>query len=212
MRLAACAAAVAVLSLAPAATAAGASCHLVTDPKGDARVGDAPPGVYVSPDQDIVGGDIASNKRYVTGVVRLVSLRPVDTQAPTGRVYTVLFSVDGYPYSLSATYGPDGYQGSASDEKKGVGLGDASVVLDHNAREVRISAPAAVFGVRNGRRISGIAIEAGHRYGTNASKSVPTPLGYGVWMGGLGLNTAVDKAQGTKAYVAGTRSCVAVAR
>lgn len=212
-RLAACAAAVAALAVAPAAVAGGPACNLVRDAKGDARVTpDAPPGVYASPDQDIVGADVASNKRHLTAVVRLASLREVDTDAPTGRAYGVTFGINGKSYSLRAYYGPDGYEGAAWDEGAGVGLGRASVVVDHQRHEVRITAPAAVFGAVPGRVVSGIAARAGHHYGTNSSKGVPAVAGYGVYLGGAGLDSEVDSAATSRTYVAGSASCVTPAR
>ncbi|HEV2889082.1 MAG TPA: hypothetical protein VGX28_01765 [Frankiaceae bacterium] len=211
-RLAACAAAVAALAVAPAATAGAPACNLVVDPRGDARTGDLPPGVYASPDQDIVGADIASNKRHLTAVVRLASLRELDTDAPTGRSYVVEFTVAGKPYSLHATYGPDGYQGVAWDDATGSGLGNASVVLDHQQRQVRITAPAALFGAVPGRTVAGITAKAGHRYGTNAPKAVPAAAGYGAYVGGAGADSVVDTATTSRTYVAGSASCVTPAR
>ncbi|HEX8001754.1 MAG TPA: hypothetical protein VF519_03575 [Mycobacteriales bacterium] len=213
-RLAAAAAAVAAAVLAPAASAAGVACHLVVDPKGDQSHGTdlVPSSVYVSPDLDVVGADVASNKRHLTAVVRTASLREVDTDAPTGRAYAVLFTVNGHRYRLAATYGPDGYVGTASDEDKGAGLGGASVVLDHAKREVRISAPAATFGVAAGNVISGLAVTTGHHYGTNSPKVVPGAAGYGAYVGGAGLTDETDTASSTRTYVAGSRSCVTPGR
>jgi hypothetical protein len=211
-RLAACAAVAALAVAAPAATAARPACNLVSDAKGDAKVGDLPPGVYTSADQDILGADIASNKRHLTGVVRLASLREVDTDAPTGRSYHVMFTIQGTAYSLRAYYGPDGYQAGAWNETTGVGLGNASVVLDHQRREVRITAPAAVFGALPGRVVSGIGAQAGHHYGTNSPKAVPAAAGYGAYVGGAGLDSQVDTATTNRTYVAGSASCVTPAR
>lgn len=214
-RLAASAAVVAVLALAPAATGAGKVCHLVTDRKGDQQhVTDSVPGrpVPVSSDLDIVGGDIATNKRYVTAVVRLATLRENDTEAPAGRAYELQFNVGARTFALSATYGRDGYGGSAQDVTDGAGIGDAGVIIDHAAREVRITAPASYFGIKNGVTITRIKARSASRYGTNSRRSTPSVNGYGMYVGGAGMESHTDDGFAASRYVAGTPSCVSVAR
>ena len=214
-RLSLCAAAVATLAAVPAATGAGRVCHLVTDGTGDQRaMTDAVPGrpVPVSSDVDVVGGDVASNARYVTAAIRLATLRQTDTESPTGRSYALHFRIGKRVYGLSATYGPDGYSGSAEDVTNGVGLGSAGVVVDHAAREVRVTAPAELFGIKNGTYLSRITVLAGTNVGTNQGHGVPGAGGYSAWVGGGGVRSVNDEAYAGRAYAAGTPSCVRVAR
>jgi hypothetical protein len=212
-RLLACTAAVAAFTLAPSATAAGKVCNLVVDAKGDQRMGGnhTPDGVYESPDQDIVGGDIASNKRYVTAVVRLASLRDVDTDVPTGRSYVAAFTVGATRYSMHAVYGVDSQSGSASNDTAGVGLGHVGVVWDFQSREVRMTAPVSYFGAKPGSRIGGLTLTSNYHFGSGGV-SVGAVPGYGAYAGAFGTDSAGDTATTTRTYVAGTPSCVGVAR
>jgi len=212
-RLLACTAAVAAFALAPSATAAGKVCNLVVDAKGDQRMGgnNTPDGVYESPDQDILSGDVASNKRYLTAVIRLASLRDVDTDVPTGRSYVAAFRVGATRYSMQAVYGVDSQSGSATNDTTGVGIGSVGVVWDFQAREVRMTAPVSYFGLKPGTRVGELTLTAGYHFGSGGV-SVGAVPGYGAYAGAFGADSEGDVATTRREYVAGTPSCVGVAR
>ena len=213
-RLVACAAAAAAFALAPAASGAGTACNLVTDAQGDQAhsvAGVATP-LPVSPDLDVVSADVASTKRYVTAVVRVAALHDIDTAAPTGRHYEVRFQVGTRTYALEADRGVDGYTARAWDESRGVGLGEAAVAWDYSARAVVVTAPAAAFGLKNGALLTNISVLTGHHYGTGGGRGVGTPVGWSATVGNAGIDDVTDTAATTKAYRAGTPSCVTVAR
>lgn len=215
-RLVTLAAATAILGLAPAALGAPKVCNLVVDPKGDQHhFGDeAHPAdsYYVSPDLDIVGGDIASNKRHVTAVLRLASLRQTDMDAPTGRSWSATFTVGGTTYQFRARQAQTGGSGTVWNETAGVGLGTAAVVYDYTNREIRFSAPVSVFKLKPGQQITGLTLTAGHFYGTGPIALSAPVAGYGAYAGSAGADGTLDTAKTTKAYTAGAASCVAVGR
>lgn len=205
-RLVACTAAVAAFAIAPAATGAGRVCNLVVDAKDDQRLRPAPDGVYESPDLEIVGGDVASNKRYVTAVIRLASLRPVDTNVPTGRGYVVRFRVGAVDYHMEAQLGVNGESSHVWDDSKGIGVGRAAVVWDYQNRQVRITAPVRHFGLTPGAKIKAISMESQYFFGVGA---VSGPM---FWMGGAGTETTADTAETEREYRHNTPSCVDVMR
>lgn len=212
-RTAAVAAVLAASTFASAASGAARTCNLVVDRTGDQVHPLSDTGVQLmSDDLDVVGADVATSRKYVTGVIRLVSLRETDLDAPTGRAYAVAFTVGGHRYSMRATYGPDGYSASAWDEDTGTGIGDAAVVFDHAKREVRLTTWAATFGIVPGSRLSQIGVVTGQRYGTNGGRGVSAGVGPGVWAGGGGMTQETDYATGSRDYVAGTPSCVTAGR
>jgi hypothetical protein len=213
-RLVTVAAATAMLALAPAAFGASRVCNLVADPQGDTHHfpnHPTPADSYVSKDLDIVGGDIASNRLHLTAVIRLVSLREADPESPTGRTWGAVFTVGSTTYKLQARYAANGHSATAWNETTGAGIGNAGVVLDEAAREVRISAPLAYFGLKPGQQVTGITLTAGQFYGTGPV-SAGLPVDFGAYAGSAGADSALDTATTTKSYRAGTASCVAVGR
>ena len=208
-RLATYAAALAALALAPAASGAGPSCHLVVDPKGDQRdrnyTGDVAP---AGSDLDVVGADVASDGSYLTAVVRLATLRPLDTGEPGGHYYEVAFRVGPREFELGARYGVDGVSGRVREGgEHGAGrVTPARVSLHPDRREVAITVPANVLGALDGKRVSGIVVHSHRYYGLNGD-----PVGQSHTLGNNpGASARVDTAKASRGYVAGTRSCVTV--
>jgi hypothetical protein len=198
-------AAAGVASAAPAKTAPAAapSCNLMVDGKGDAQFRGAAPN---DPNQDIVSGDIASDAKTVTAVLRLASFAATDPQSPLGRGYYVLFNAPGsdFPIYFNMQITPDLTRytwgtsetlatGSGSYVKKGAATG----VIDTAKGEIRISVPVAdvngVAKVNPGTKLTNIAASATTVIGTSASG---------------GLVSTVDDATSTKPYIAGSPSCV----
>ena len=140
--------AVASVALAGGAAAAPAKakpvCNLITDPAGDTT--------GPSTALDIVSGDVASNGKTFTAVIRLAALAESDLSSPTGIAWgmQVTSPKSELPYYLLATK----FQGAAVEftygqvngnqlEEAGVGTG----VLDVAKKEVRIDAPVKALGL-----------------------------------------------------------------
>lgn len=211
MRLFRPALAVALVVSVTAAGAAGAAtkpkpkpvCNLLTDDKADASfLGAAPNDANL----DIVSADVASDAKTVTAVLRLASFSETDAQAPLGRGYYLLFNAPGLdtPIYFNFQITPDlkrftwGVRetlatGSGSYAKKG----DATGVLDAAKGEIRISAPVAdvnaVGKVKPGAKLTNLTASSTMVIGTSATG---------------GLVSTVDDAEGSKAYIAGSLSCV----
>src|SRR3954469_10936796 len=75
-------------------------CDLVTDPSGDV-IGSAP-GVD-NGDYDVRSGDIATDARRLTAVIRLSSLAPEDAASPVARDYEFDFVANGHAFGLLAS-------------------------------------------------------------------------------------------------------------
>lgn len=126
-------------------------CNLVTDAKGDGTGFVLTDMNYLpnDPQLDIVSGDVASDGKTITGVLRLADLQASDSSAPTGRTYYVNFGVGDVELNLSAAVDADGsatYAAGFQDTASRARLGDATGVLDLVKKEVRIHAPLSVFG------------------------------------------------------------------
>ncbi len=126
-------------------------CNLIQDATGDGGASEVPGNAS----DDIVSGDVASDGKTITGVVRLAELAQPDPQSPLGRAYMMEFGVKGAEslLFLSARVYPTGtkyiFGYSGVDPNTGVNtsytLGDATGVVDVAKKEVRISAPNASF-------------------------------------------------------------------
>jgi len=126
-------------------------CKLIVDDAGDATYNNVPGAAG----DDIVSGDVASNGKTITGVIRLAALSSPDPTAPLGHGFFVEFGVKGVEslLFLSARTYPTGtkfvYGYSAADPNTGVNtsytIGTATGVVDTAKKEVRISAPNAGF-------------------------------------------------------------------
>lgn len=178
-------------------------CNLIADDKADASFLGAAPN---DPNLDIVSGDIASNAKTITAVLRLASFAETDPQAPLGRGYYLEFNAPGLdtPIYFNFQITPDlkrfawGTQevlatGNGSYVKKG----DATGVLDAAKGEIRISVPVAdvnaVGKVKPGAKLTNLAASSTMVLGTSVTG---------------GLVSTVDDAAGTKPYIAGAPSCV----
>jgi hypothetical protein len=177
-----------VLALLPALVAAGAAtaapakpkpvCNLITDPTGDT--------MGPSTALDIVSGDVASNGKTFTAVIRLAALAESDLSSPTGIAWgmQVTSPKSELPQYLLATK----FQGEAVEftygqvngnrlEEAGVGTG----VIDIAKKEVRIHAPVKALGFKTGTTVSSLTAQGRRATGnpnaatlyTNADASDP---------------------------------------
>jgi hypothetical protein len=182
------------------AAPAKVSCNLVSDPAGDAT-GFVVTGTPLpnDPQLDIVGGDIASNAKVLTGVIRLAAVG-ADQTSPLGRTYYVNFTINGTKVFLDAvidnagavTYNAGDFTGTNSGRKT---IGEVSGVMDAAKKEIRISAPISTCpdSAKPGATIAGLNL-LGQRYFGTPTTGGATPT--------------ADDATSAAVYKAGTRSCV----
>jgi len=185
--------------VASAAAKAAPVCNLVTDPAGDAN-GFVVTGTPLPSDSalDILSGDVASDAKTLTGVIRLADVG-ADSTSPLGRTYYVNFSINGTKVFLdavidqsgAATYNYGDFTGTNGRKT----LGPVSGVIDAAKKEIRITAPANSWSVpaKPGVMITDLDLLAQRFIGTSTTG---------------GLTPTADEAKGTTAYKAGARSCV----
>jgi hypothetical protein len=190
-------------------------CHIIKDDAGDAQYNNVPG----DGNDDVVSGDLASDGKTVTGVVRLAALAQPDPMAPFGQGFFVRFTPRGtdkvlfvsartYPQGTSFVYGY-----AAPDPNTGVNtsytLGTATGVVDTAKKEVRISAPAAGFAAAGVKLTRGLKLVSptADTWRLVGQGVVPSQEvgGTRVPLGGVLL--PFDDASGP-AYVVGTPSCV----
>jgi hypothetical protein len=196
---------VAAVALAGGATAAPAKavCNLMTDPKGDASFLDTLPN---DPSLDIVSADVATDAKTLTGVLRVDKYSAVSPTSPLGRGYYVMFNApkSEFPIYLNVQVTPDltrfawgTRETLASGNGSYVRQGDATGVIDAATSELRISVPlsavAAITKLSPGTKLTALTASTTSVLGTSVSG---------------GLVATIDDAAGSKAYIAGTPSCV----
>ena len=176
-------------------------CNLVTDGGGDT----------VLPDDgmDILGGDVASDAKSFTAVIRLKSVKSSGL-GQLGRDIQMTFDLAGAEapvwigYTTSA-YGGDVFQyGLIGMGEAGVTspTGDAIGIIDQAKNEIRMTVPVSAMNAlgkaKPGAKVSNIAVAASQLIGI-----APNPTGT------YGFNSqGMDDAAATKTYVAGQLSCV----
>jgi hypothetical protein len=200
-----------VLAAVTAGTAGAATprkvCKLITDPSGDADdLGITTSGGVNDPALDLLGGDIASDAKFVTTVVRVSKLNLAPTTSPLGVVYYFNFSVKGVQFFTQAQHALAGDRASVgyiATLRTSLPDGSATVKFDAAKNEVRVTFKAAQLAsqatLKPKDKITALQVLADRQVGTGV-KGVP------------GAVLQADTADGTKAYVAGTPSCVAVGK
>lgn len=174
-----------------APTKAAPVCNLIMDPAGDT----AGPSTAL----DIVSGDIASNGKTLTGVIRLAALAESDLSSPTGVAWGMRLTSPKaeLPYYLLATK----FQGSAVEFTYGqvdgtslVELGAGTGIVDVAKKEVRIHAPVKAFGLKPGTKVTDLTAQGRRAIGT----------------AGVALYTNADSSDPTtsKSYTTNAPSCV----
>jgi hypothetical protein len=148
-----------VALVAPNANAAPKSCNTITDPAGDTfavRSQDGE-GVYGPQDDglDVISGDLASDGKVVTAVIRVKKLSRTVQTSPTGLTASLGFLIGGSS-TVVRLYGelisgqPDRFEVSATasdavPNTPSTFVGAATGVVDLAKNEVRITAPAALL-------------------------------------------------------------------
>lgn len=193
-----------LIASASIAGAAPASCNLVTDDEGDATGFVFTDEDYLpnNPQLDLLSGDVASNAKTVTAVIRTKELALTDSQSPTGRAYYANFTADGTELYLAVRLDGSGaglYSAGYIDGRR-IGLGAATGVIDVAKKEIRISAPISLFAeqanLKPGRKITDLNLLAQRFIGA----------------AGAGATPSADAAEGGKAYTTGSKSCVTVGK
>ena len=148
-----------VAPMAEAAPKAKPSCMTITDPKGDTfaiRFQDAQ-GAYGPQEDalDVVSGDLASDGKTVTAVVRIAKLSRAINLSPTGFTAGVDFRIGASDFvvRLQANLirnAPDRFEvaarpGDALPNTPSTFVGTVTGVVDEKKGEVRIHAPAAML-------------------------------------------------------------------
>ena len=180
-------------------------CNLVTDAEGDGTGFVMTDMDYLpnDPNLDLVSGDVATKGRTITAVIRTAELALSDPMSPTGRAYYANFSVGGTELYLSAALDGSGaasYSAGYIDTTR-QGLGAVTGVVDPAKKEVRISAPVAIFSaqakIKDGTKILDLNLLAQRYVGDRAAG---------------GATPSADDASGGKTYTAGAPSCVVVGK
>lgn len=202
LALAVCAALVGggVGSSAFAAAKAKPVCNLVVDAKGDGTGFVQTDQNYLpnDPNLDLVSGDIASNAKTITAVIRTDAQALSDSSAPTGRAYYANFTVGDKELFLAARLdgaGAGTFSAGYIDTTR-TSLGEATGVVDTAKKEVRITAPLSVF-----------AAQAVLKPGTKIVDLNLLSQRY-VGAAGKGATPSADEATGGATYTAGAPSCV----
>jgi hypothetical protein len=187
--------AVAAAGAAVAAPTPKPVCNLVQDAAGDVS---APP----SDNLDIISADVATTSKRLTAVIRVKKLASSDGTSPTGVGYTMRFNVPGNAatYYLLASVEPDPIgtttfeYGTVETGNQLTPIGDAYGVFDLAKSEVRITSPVdfKTVALKPGTIIKSLSVAAQRRY--------------------VVLLSGADTATSTKAYVAGSPSCVKVGK
>lgn len=181
------------------------TCNLVQDLKGDGTGFIFTDDDYLpnNPQLDLVTGDIASDGKIITAVIRTDELALSDPNSPTGRAYYANFTVGDATLYLSASLDRSG-AGSFSGgfiENRRSSLGAATGVVDPDKKEIRISAPVSLFAekaaIKKGVKIQNLNLLAQRFLGVS---------------GVAGVTPSADAAEGGKTYTVGTKSCVAVGK
>ncbi|MCU1672095.1 MAG: hypothetical protein JWN77_208 [Frankiales bacterium] len=207
-----------VLALAATVVAGGAAgaapkakvkpvCNLFTDQAGDGTGFLLTDQNYLpnDPQLDIVSGDVASDGKQITAVLRLSALDKTDSNAPTGRTYYVNFGIADVELNLSAAVDQDGvatFQAGYQDTAGRAGLGAVTGVLDTAKKEVRITAPLSIFAeklpLKAGTKLEYVEGLA-QRYVGNRTV-------------GRGITPSADATDPGSSYTIGAPSCVAVGK
>lgn len=200
--------ATAVLGGAATAAPAKVACNIIEDEKGDTflyRTVDEPGEYGPQEDRaDIVSGDVASDGKVITGVIRVVNLAATAATSPYGVAYDINFTAPSVTPSLfmRATVTAAGTTVSQAGTRERLPavtslstvLASGTAVVDLKQNEVRFSFPlstwSGVGGIKKGDRLSFGDITTGRATGDSRA----------VFM---------DVTTNSKPYKVGDRSCVA---
>ena len=200
-----------VASLVPCAVAVAApakpkpappACNLLTDAKDDAKDSAFAEGTYPVNEAavDIVSGDVASDAKTLTTVLRVADLAASSPTSPTGLHWKFFLDVNGTQVFTQAVSEVTGASFSLGQIDPTTGtsttIGDVTGVIDVAKDEVRVHVPLSMLPVsaKPGKKISGLTPNAGRYIGSSQAASLSEPS---------------DSAVGAGTYVTGSPSCVA---
>jgi hypothetical protein len=186
------------------------SCDLITDAENDTfllRTQDSV-GAYGPPEAslDIVGGDLASDDKTITGVLRVAKLATTAGTSPVGLSFRLQFALPGQTetnlyMTANIVAGSESFAVGVRDilTNTSTKLADATGTFDVEKSEVRISAPLAAFkeagGIEPGAKLTLADLDQ--------TSSRPS---------GAGPSVFADVAISDKTYTAGNPSCVEVGK
>jgi hypothetical protein len=200
------------------------TCNTIADAKGDtfaARTQDAPPagGPAYGPQEDgldITSGDLASDGKVVTAVVRIAKLSRSIALSPTGITSGVEFVIGSSDslvrlQAVLVTGQPDRFEvttiaGDALPNTPSTYVGAVTGAVDLAKNEIRISAPAALLAPY-GTVKPGVKLFPNDAQSATASRGVPaitTTAGQPATTRGPFADVAI----GGAAVVVGAPSCV----
>lgn len=198
---------------------AAPACKLFEDPAGDTfatRAQDTA-GVYGPQEDafDLLSGDIATNAKTITAVIRVAKLAKTAATSPVGLQYRMQFTIPTLDDDTNLWMGAQIEGGTT--EKFQVGkraiaanlatkTGDVTGVFDLAKNEIRIHAPLSAFaefgGIKNGTKISLSDLDqTASRYTGVANPVTGAPVA-----------AFADVVVGEKTYTAGRKTCVAVGK
>lgn len=145
-----------------APTKAKPVCNIITDPVGDTT---GPSNAL-----DIVSGDVASNGKTFTAVIRTYALAETDVSSPTGIAWGLRFVSprSDLPYYVLATKPVDApieFSYGQVDGATLVTLGTAKGNFDVAKKEVRIHVPVKALGLKPGTTITDLSAQGRRVYG-----------------------------------------------
>jgi hypothetical protein len=175
-------------------------CNLLTDSPDDAKSSIAKDGTYPTnlDATDIVSGDIATDTKNLTTVLRVKKLATTATDAPGGLHWKFFFNDGGtnvWTQAVAPTAGAVVFRYGQIDPVTGssASLGTVTGVIDTAKNEVRVTVPMQSLPVplKAGTKIDTLAPNAGRYFSAGVSYSEPT-----------------DAATSEKTYTVGALSCV----
>lgn len=206
---------------------AGPACEILKDASGDAGYGPLTTGPKVipgDPSDDIISGDIASDGKTVTAVIRLAKVEATNSVAPMGHAWYFDFTAPGATSGLFLgvrTYGDTlggvqwvaGYNGTTAGVlSTSFPLAEPKGILDTAKNEIRITAPVTAFTEADakfdkGSKLNTFAIRSFRNTGQGVVPSQNTPAGVRVPLGGVSHRfDSTDETAATATV--GAESCV----
>lgn len=210
VRLAVAAGLAGVMAFAGVSQGASKACNLLVDDKGDAN-GFVNQGVMPNSidSLDIISGDIATNAKALTAVMRVTKLSKTDSSSPLGLAYYFNFTVGDVTLFATALTTPSGdrfgagYIGATRTSL----AGEVTGAFDEGKNEVRIHVPLSVFAPQ-------VVIKPGSKFlDLNAlGQRFVGAYAPAAQHRSAGATPTADVAESTKTYTASARSCVAVGK
>jgi hypothetical protein len=178
-------------------------CNQIVDDKGDATAGAI--SASNEPSWDLVSGDIGTDAKTLTTVIRVDKLAKSTSGDPLGSQWRFDFFVGEtnlYTQATSTPFGDRFVVGYTDTTSHAIASSGATGVFDEAKNEVRVSAPLSAFDaqakITPGAKLTQLAAQAGDYVNTAGG----SPSG----------SFAADDAAGAKPYAAGTPTCVAVGK